>query len=120
MDSYREEEEAQPVILLVSRDFPELESALAWLAERRVRCRIHEPGSHLMPLRGERNDPEFQLEVCDPRDFDHACELLQAYDELPDELEPVAPRLPPARSPWWHPVLVIVAIAVAVAVLGAL
>jgi hypothetical protein len=80
MDERRHEAEVEPVILRVSSDYPELERALVWLGERGVRCQIEEESARLVPVRHACEDFGFLLEVCDPADFDHACQLLERFD----------------------------------------
>jgi hypothetical protein len=53
---------------------------LALMGERGVRCQIEEESARLVPVRHACEDFGFLLEVCDPADFDHACQLLERFD----------------------------------------
>ena len=122
---WRHEEEAQPVILRVSEDYPELKNAADWLGERRIRCTISEQVNYgaAAALRLSPQDSMFLLEVCDPSDYDIACGLLDAFDaesEADTETEHAlaavsdpARETSASRSPW-------IAVAVVAVIIGSM
>ncbi len=100
-DDSGHEEEALPVILRASGDYPDLEAALDWLTERRVRCRIDEPSTFSWPLMAlfkRPIHPVYRLEVVDPRDFDRASKLLGQFDRAAEAEAEAEKRTKKRRS----------------------